>query len=350
MKPFVKFCVILSAALAVIGVGGVGVGMAMGARPAQFLNLSDYEYSILRRCGRWADRWDERTEEWMEEREEEIDEQMDSLDEQMDSLDEQLDSLDEEWSDWEDWGYSDSLEVISGNSADTFEGDFADEDVKRLEMDLHYAVVRIYTREDSDAVSLKGRNGREYFSSRMEGDTLVLKDMRTEKQYRQDKALELEVYLPAWELEEIELDTGASDVTADFLQAREIELDSGMGYLKAEQLKGDEIFVSQGAGMTEIGSMTAEGKAKIEVGVGSVAVNEFTGDSLQLDCGIGEIDLTVQGQQDEYNYKLSCGMGEVQIGEEQYSSIKGEKSIDNQAAKNISADCGVGEIFVNFQS
>ena len=328
MKPFVKFCVILSAALAVIGVGGVGVGMAMGARPAQFLNLSDYEYSILRRCGRWADRWDERTEEWIEEREEEIDEQMDSLDEQ-------LDSLDEEWSDWEDWGYSDSLEVISGNSADTFEGDFADEDVKKLEMDLHYAVVRIYTREDSDAVSLKGRNGREYFSSRMEGDTLVLKDMRTEKQYRQDKALELEVYLPAWELEGIELDTGASDVTADFLQAREIELDSGMGYLKAEQLKGDEIFVSQGAGMTEIGSMTAEGKAKIEVGVGSVAVNEFTGDSLQPD---------------EYNYKLSCGLGEVQIGEEQYSSIKGEKSIDNQAAKNISADCGVGEIFVNFQS
>ena len=52
MKRFIKFCLILAAALAVIGVVGIGVGMAMGARPGQFLNLAHYEGSIFR----WLER------------------------------------------------------------------------------------------------------------------------------------------------------------------------------------------------------------------------------------------------------------------------------------------------------
>ena len=47
MKGFMKFCLMLAAGLGFIGLVGVGVGMAMGARPYQFLNLAHYDGSIF---------------------------------------------------------------------------------------------------------------------------------------------------------------------------------------------------------------------------------------------------------------------------------------------------------------
>ena len=47
MKGFTRFCLILAGALGVIGLAGIGIGMALGARPAQFLDLAPVSYTHL---------------------------------------------------------------------------------------------------------------------------------------------------------------------------------------------------------------------------------------------------------------------------------------------------------------
>ena len=50
----------------------------------------------------------------------------------------------------------------------------------------------------------------------------------------------------------------------------------------------------------------------------------------------------------EYNYEISCGAGEIVIGEKVYRGIKPEEKINNNAQKLINIECNVGEITVDF--
>ena len=57
--------------------------------------------------------------------------------------------------------------------------------------------------------------------------------------------------------------------------------------------------------------------------------------------------LDVYKRQD-YNYKIQCGAGSVNIDGDQYSSLGVERKIDNRAARSMELECGVGTIEVQF--
>ena len=112
---------------------------------------------------------------------------------------------------------------------------------------------------------------------------------------------------------------------------------------------------------------------KLEV---SVAAGEFTNDSadysgessslpsaqemlicenlnvqdLEADCGIGNIDLDINGKEADYDYEISCAAGAVDIGDSSYSGIGHEKKISESGCiRKDGLDCGVGNITVDFE-
>lgn len=54
-------------------------------------------------------------------------------------------------------------------------------------------------------------------------------------------------------------------------------------------------------------------------------------------------------QQDNFNYSIDCGIGEVILGGESYSSLGVSREIDNDAEKKMELDCGVGQIHVEYR-
>ena len=106
--------------------------------------------------------------------------------------------------------------------------------------------------------------------------------------------------------------------------------------------------VSLGAGTVYADSLKTSGTAELSAGTGEISVSSFAGADLDLECGIGSLELTVQGQETDYDYDLECGMGEIQIGEESYSGIARGASIDNGSGRLITAECGIGDIVLNF--
>ncbi|MFQ8980388.1 MAG: hypothetical protein ACLR6I_07435 [Waltera sp.] len=50
---------------------------------------------------------------------------------------------------------------------------------------------------------------------------------------------------------------------------------------------------------------------------------------------MGELKLTLAGTQTDFDYDLSCGMGELKVGDDSYNGLAQEKQINNNASKNM---------------
>lgn len=129
-----------------------------------------------------------------------------------------------------------------------------------------------------------------------------------------------------------------------------ISLGVDMGTIDLEcDLKVQELSVEVGAGeFSGYGNITAA-YCDLQVGAGTIDIDQLDIQKLNADCGAGEIDMVVTGKEKDYNYDLSCGMGEINLEDSEYSGIGIEKNISNEGArKDMVLECGMGEIDVEF--
>ena len=129
-----------------------------------------------------------------------------------------------------------------------------------------------------------------------------------------------------------------------------ISLGVDMGTIDLEcDLKVQELSVEVGAGeFSGYGNITAA-YCDLQVGAGTIDIDQIDVQKLNADCGAGEIDMVVTGKEKDYNYDLSCGMGEIDLENSEYSGIGIEKNISNEGArKDMVLECGMGEIDVEF--
>ena len=129
-----------------------------------------------------------------------------------------------------------------------------------------------------------------------------------------------------------------------------VSLGVDMGTIDLEcDLKVQELSVEVGAGeFSGYGNITAA-YCDLQVGAGTIDIDQIDVQKLNADCGAGEIDMVVTGKEKDYNYDLSCGMGEINLEDSEYSGIGIEKTISNEGAqKDMVLECGMGEIDVEF--
>lgn len=129
-----------------------------------------------------------------------------------------------------------------------------------------------------------------------------------------------------------------------------VSLGVDMGTIDLEcDLKVQELSVEVGAGeFCGYGNITAA-YCDLQVGAGTIDIDQIDVQKLNADCGAGEIDMVVTGKEKDYNYELSCGMGEIDLENSEYSGLGIEKTISNEGAqKDMVLECGMGEIDVEF--
>lgn len=129
-----------------------------------------------------------------------------------------------------------------------------------------------------------------------------------------------------------------------------VSLGVDMGTIDLEcDLKVQELSVEVGAGeFSGYGNITAA-YCDLQVGAGTIDIDQIDVQKLNADCGAGEIDMVVTGKEKDYNYNLSCGMGEIDLENSEYSGLGIEKTISNEGAKkDMVLECGMGEIDVEF--
>ena len=117
-----------------------------------------------------------------------------------------------------------------------------------------------------------------------------------------------------------------------------------------EQLELEELSVEVGAGNIDIkeGLLTTA-YASLDVDAGNLDfAGEVKGD-LDANCNVGNMELKLTGEQQDYNYSLSCDVGSIKVGDISVSGLGREKEIDNDADYDMDVSCDVGNIDVIFE-
>ena len=132
------------------------------------------------------------------------------------------------------------------------------------------------------------------------------------------------------------------------LQELEIEMGAGTVYLNRD-IETEKLSVEMGAGEFDSKNPVTAEEADLEIGTGSMTFADLSAKKISGECGLGELDLTLTGTQEDYNYDLECGVGNLDVGSDSYSGLGREKSISNTGAdRKLDLECGMGNVSVNF--
>ncbi len=157
------------------------------------------------------------------------------------------------------------------------------------------------------------------------------------------------LYVPeGYHFENTSLDLGAGSLSVEELQTGALEANVGAGKMTFEKLEADQAELDCGAGQMTVEELSSR-VAEVSVGMGSIRLTGDVTERLDGECSMGELKLTLAGAQTDFNYDLSCGMGELKVGDDSYNGLAQEKQINNNASKNMELECAMGSVVVEFK-
>ena len=178
---------------------------------------------------------------------------------------------------------------------------------------------------DTDEVTVKVEKDQEKCKATVNDRVLKIEDTR-EKGIKGHNYHVLLLIPKGMEFDQIKIDNDAGTVDAQdtTLKAQNINFKVSAGEIMAERLETE--------------------KLKLRVGAGNADIDELKTSNAELTCGVGNIDVKLMGTEKDYNYQVSCGVGNISINGQDFSSLGKDKTVDHGAKKEISLDCGVGNI------
>lgn len=111
----------------------------------------------------------------------------------------------------------------------------------------------------------------------------------------------------------------------------------------------ENVDMEIGAGQAEINDLCAE-SLDIEVGAGQAELINLDVQYFSASTGAGQIEAELAESEEDYNYDVECGIGEIKIGKNSYGGFGRDTHIENPGAKReMDIECGVGQIVIEFQ-
>ena len=252
----------------------------------------------------------------------------------------------------------DAPEVPDKSDGDEIVNKYAVSDIDKMDLDIGAVALALVTGEDTEHVVVTLKNGKDrYYDVGLDGNTL---DIEYEVEHTWlfdsndiDNDAEIIIEIPAgMNIETMDMDIGAADVQINLTDVNcgKLLLDVGAASVVANEFNVTELLdVTVGAGDLEINGGSYE-KVKIDCGVGNCELSGTVKEDLTVDCGLGNTILKLEGKRDDYNYKLSCGMGSLMVNGDQYSDIAGSHNVTNDGAiGTIDIDCGMGNVEVEIK-
>lgn len=158
--------------------------------------------------------------------------------------------------------------------------------------------------EDDEDISVSVENNSDKkISMQLKNGVLEIEDQRKTA----NKNLEITVRVPGnKEFKEVDIQMGAGELNCDRLYAKTFLLEAGAG----------------------------------EVDIERCSILE----SARIQGGVGEISIGLTGEKTDYNYRITAGVGEITLFDEEYASLGKTLSMNHESDRTITLECGLGEI------
>lgn len=238
------------------------------------------------------------------------------------------------------YGVGALLDIGSDDSTGVMSGLEVSGEPTSLDIDVKSVGIEIKT---GDAFKLE--TDSRYITAKLSNGTLKIEE-KSRGWFKTDPAGELIITLP------------------DGKNFGSVEIDAGAGVINIETLTADKIDLDLGAGAVTVDSIIATKKADIDGGAGKITVKNGDLYDLELnmgvgeldmtaklsgkasvDCGVGKTGITLKGTAADYSIRADKGIGSAELDGE---AMQSGKTYGN-GASTIDIDGGVGNIEIDFE-
>lgn len=137
---------------------------------------------------------------------------------------------------------------------------------------------------------------------------------------------------------------GAGEVSVEAIDAREGEFAVDAGVLRIRELTiTDKSSYEVGTGEMIISNLTAN-ETRVKCGIGYIKFNGILNGFNDIECGIGRVDLNLEGSREDYSYDVSAAIGSVRIDGRHYYRLDRNKNSENE----FRLHCKIGSISIDF--
>lgn len=224
------------------------------------------------------------------------------------------------------------------------------EGIKNLNLMLGAGSFVVKEKDTDDGmidIYIQGKGGCDYVQK---GDTLYVEGFKGIKTIGTDLSENvITLVIPAGtSLEEVEIEVGAGVMEIVSLKAKEIDALIGAGELRIDQAQSQDFSVEIGAGRIEAYNMDVE-EASLTLSMGECIYEGAISGNLDIECDMGNMEISLSGHEDDYNYEIECGAGNVEIGGTSYAALASERHINNGCHRDIEVECNMGNIGIQFK-
>lgn len=256
-----------------------------------------------------------------------------------------------------DWDWLDEVDYDIDESTDFDKKyDIQKGDVKRYRLEGAITALEI---EAGGCSFLVKESGDEYFyveaekvgkfQAYVEAGTLYITTTTSQKKWNEMSKSSVILYVPAgcsFDRADVELGAGVLDFPG--LCASEASLEVGAGRITSTGIAVSKLEISVGAGQIELKDMDVA-ELEANVSMGEMAAKGAIRHSLTAECSMGNIELLLEGTQEDYNFDLSGAMGNVTLGGKSYSGFATDRSVNNGSDKLIEVECSMGNVTIQFE-
>lgn len=157
---------------------------------------------------------------------------------------------------------------------------------------------------------------------------------------------ELILYVPEdLEFEKVKINAGAGKINLDELTTRKLMFELGAGECEIQNLNvSKECEIEGGAGKITILSGTIN-DLDFDMGIGEANITADLVGTNEINAGVGELNIKLQGEKDSYKIKTDKGIGAIKIDSKEISN--GEVYGDGE--NYIDIDGGIGSINIYYK-
>lgn len=132
------------------------------------------------------------------------------------------------------------------------------------------------------------------------------------------------------------------------LMFQDVTATVGIGSFYMERLVCDDLKLEVSTADAQINSIETDG-VEVSLGMGNVKLEGCIAGNILLNCGMGHLDMVLEGTQDAYNYDISGSAESVRIGSDVLSGMVMERWIDNGSDKTLTLSCAMGSVQIEFK-
>ena len=213
-------------------------------------------------------------------------------------------------------------------------------DVKEIFLDSSASKIII---KKGNIFSVKATNVVTNFESSLNNNVLKIKE-KVKKLWNKKYEGIITITVTDTMLDNFEINHGAGKLVINGINVNDFELEHGAGKVELNNVSFQNTSIEGGAGEIIINSSNLR-NLDLDIGAGKTSIEAYIEGKSEINCGVGALDITLLGNQEDYQITVSKGVGTIEIDD---IKQKNNTTFGN-GQNNIELNGGVGSIKVNFK-